>query len=275
MVNWASALRKELSETAKCFATAKGLTHYESRGGTVLFPGDAATSRHGNFNDDGYAAILANAKWAERLKKPHSQRRALPPDRRDDAKELDSSNSSDALLMNCFCYPGAAERILEECLPSIPTEQVEFGVAGKVPLRDGSFDRTELDMRAGEVIFESKLTEADFTSKRRKVVEAYRDLLDVFDAGVLPPIRGRVPKLPVDSQRIGGGCVWISLCPSLRWPSARSVAPVVGGARSHPESRSASAYPLLAVAGGCRGLPGPASRIPAREIRHPNRPIAA
>ena len=188
MVNWASALRRELSEKARCFATAKGLTYYESLGAsrTVLFLGDAATSRHGNFNDDSYAAILANPKWAERLKKPHSQRRALPSDRRDDAKELDSINSSDALLMNCFCYPGAAERILEECLPSIPTGQVEFGVAGKVPLRDGSFDRTELDMRAGEVIFESKLTEADFTSKRRKVVEAYRDLLDVFDAGLLP-----------------------------------------------------------------------------------------
>ena len=42
MVIWASALRKELSERAKCFATAKGLTHYESKGGTVLFPGDAA-----------------------------------------------------------------------------------------------------------------------------------------------------------------------------------------------------------------------------------------
>ena len=188
MVNWASALREELSERAKYFATAKGLIYYESLGAsrTVLFPGDAATSRHGNLNDDSYAAILAHAKWAERLKKPHSQRRALPPDRRDDAMELDSSNSSDALLMNCFCYPGAAVRILQECLPSMPTGQVEFGVAGKAPLRDGAFDKTELDMRAGKVIFESKLTEADFTSKRRKVVEAYRDLLDVFDAGLLP-----------------------------------------------------------------------------------------
>ena len=186
MVSSASALRKELSERARCFATAKGLAHYQSCGGTVLFPADVAASRHGNFNDTSYAAILANAEWAERLKKSHSQRRALPEDRQADAKELDSSNSWDALLMNCFCYPGAAERIFQDCLPSMPTGQVEFGVAGKVPLRNGVFDKTELDMRAGKVIFESKLTEANFTSKRRTIVEAYRDLFDVFDVGLLP-----------------------------------------------------------------------------------------
>ena len=186
MVNWGSALRKGLSERARCFATVKELTYYESRGGTVLFPEDAATSRHGNFIDASYAAILANTERATRLEKTHGQRKALPKDRQADAKELDSCNSSDALLMNCFCYPGAAVRIFQNCLPSMPTGQVEFGVAGKVPLRDGSSDTTELDMRAGKVIFESKLTEPDFTSKRSNVVEEYRDLPDVFDVSLLP-----------------------------------------------------------------------------------------
>ena len=100
--------------------------------------------------------------------------------------ELDSSNSSDALLMNCFCYPGAAERILQGCLRMTPSGPVEFGVAGDVPRRNGKPDTTELDMRVGNIVCEAKLTESDFTSKRATVVEGYRDLRDVFDADLLP-----------------------------------------------------------------------------------------
>ena len=151
-----------------------------------MFPGDPAKLRHGNFIDDGYATILANPTWAKRLEKAHSQRRALPEDRRCDARELDSSNSSDALLMNCFCYPGAAARIFQSFLPLLSTGQLEFGVTGEVPLRNGKFDATELDMRAGTVIFESKLTEADFTECRRAHVERYRDLNTVFAVTLLP-----------------------------------------------------------------------------------------
>jgi hypothetical protein len=123
---------------------------------------------------------------AKRLGKAHSQRHALPEDRRGDAKELDSCNSSDALLMNCFCYPGAAAQIFQRLLPSLPTGRPEFGIAGNVLLQDGSFDTTELDMRAGRVIFESKLTEADFTERPRAHVERYRGLSEVFDVTVLP-----------------------------------------------------------------------------------------
>lgn len=104
--------------------------------------------------------------------------------------ELDSCNSSDALLMNCFCYPGAAERVLRGCLGNAPNGSVEFGVGGNVPLSDGKPDATELDMRVGNVIFEAKLTESSFTCKRAAVVEAYRDFDDVFDASLLPRIKG-------------------------------------------------------------------------------------
>lgn len=189
MTNWAATLRRELAQRAKRFAGAHRVTCYESLSAaspTILFPGDPAKLRHGNFIDDSYAAILANPAWAKRLEKPHSQRRKLPEERRGDARELDSSNSSDALLMNCFCYPGAAARIFQSFLPSLSTGPLEFGVAGKVPLCDGKFDTTELDMRAGTVIFESKLTEADFTECRRAHVERYRDLKTVFAVTLLP-----------------------------------------------------------------------------------------
>ena len=188
MTNWASRLRNELSQRARAFGASQAITWYESLGAapTILFPADANVRRHGNFIDLSYRGILENPLWAERLGKAHSQRRALPEERRAGAKELDSSNSSDALLMNCFCFPGAATRVFQRLLPLLPTGPPEFGVAGNVPLRDGSSDTTELDMRAGAVIFESKLTEADFTERPRAHVERYRDLSDVFDVAALP-----------------------------------------------------------------------------------------
>lgn len=105
--------------------------------------------------------------------------------------ELDSSNSSDALLMNCFCYPGSAERILQSTFQTTPTGPVEFGVNGNVPLRNGRPDTTELDMRIGNIVCEAKLTESDFTSKHTTIVESYRDFHNVFDASLLTQVEGK------------------------------------------------------------------------------------
>ena len=187
MTNWQSTLRRELAQRAKRFGVTHKVTYYESLGAspTIMFPRDPARLRHGNFIDDSYAAILENPTWAKRLEKVHPRCGALPEDRRD-AKELDSSNSSDALLMNCFCYPRAAARIFQSFLPSLSTGPLEFGVAGEVPLLDGTSDKTELDMRAGTVTFESKLAEADFKEAPRARLERYRDLENVFDVTVLP-----------------------------------------------------------------------------------------
>jgi hypothetical protein len=90
VADWASKLRLNLSQRARDFAGAEGLTCYDSLGSvpTVLFPADNSTSRHGNFIDASYRAIVADQRWAGRLKKNHTQRHALPEDRRGDAKEL-------------------------------------------------------------------------------------------------------------------------------------------------------------------------------------------
>ena len=88
--------------------------------------------------------------------------------------------------MNCFCYPEAATRIFQSFLPSLSTGPLEFGVAGKVPLLNGKSDKTELDMRAGTVIFESKLTEPHFYEASAGTLGRYRDLYTVFDVTVLP-----------------------------------------------------------------------------------------
>ena len=213
MTDWAQNLRADLARNAERFADFHGLTAYRSLGKTaptISFPSHGL--RHGDFIDASYRAILANPSWARRLEKPHNQRRALPEDRRHDAMELDSSNSSDALLMNCFCYPGSCTRIFSSLLPGLPTGPVEFGVPGRVPLYDGHADRTELDMRAGTVIFESKLTEAGF---KEKSMERHRDLSSVFDVRLLPKT-GDSYRLPASAQRPGCCRARIPLGTALR-----------------------------------------------------------
>src|SRR5260370_25041280 len=67
-----------------------------------------------------------------------------------------SSLSSDALLMNIFCYPGVTRRI-EVCgilgieAGSLP----EFAFMPRVPLFSEATERTEIDMTLGHTLFEA------------------------------------------------------------------------------------------------------------------------
>ena len=112
-MDWIGQLRSELSSRAQSWAEAQGLPYYLSLGSdpTVLFETNPDGSRHGNFHARAWAAIRANPEWSRRLTKPHQRRSALPEAKQAIAKELDSANSSDALLMNCFCFPGVGSTI--------------------------------------------------------------------------------------------------------------------------------------------------------------------
>jgi hypothetical protein len=138
--------------------------------------------RHGNFLRESYCAIVRTASWRKRLQKAHSQARSALP-REDRAwKELDSSNSSDALLMNIFCFPGMLKnRRVLNLLGVEPGLVPEFGFKPRVPLANGRVDRTEVDMRVGELLVESKLTESDFQRRELALVERYRDFAGVFE----------------------------------------------------------------------------------------------
>jgi len=188
-MDWSSTLRSTLRERALAWAQAQGLPNYNSLGKapTVLFERTDDGQSHGNFHTDAWQAIISNTSWRSRLDKPHSQARALPVAKAATARELDSSNSSDALLMNCFCYPGAAKRILERLGFSMhASAQPEFGVKAKLPLIDESPDATEIDMRVGGIVFEAKLTEKDFTSRPVAHVQRYSGLATHFDLSALP-----------------------------------------------------------------------------------------
>jgi hypothetical protein len=193
MTNWTAKLRNELHDQALQWAKANSIRHYFSLGQspTILFPTAADRSSHGSFHSDSWRAITANDTWANRLNKVHTHTDALPPEMRATARELDSSSSSDALLMNCFCFPGAVPRIMKglglwESIGS--TALPEFGVKAKLPQTLNRQDATELDMKIGSYIFEAKLTEKDFTSSAIEHVHEYTDFNSVFDSSALPVV---------------------------------------------------------------------------------------
>ena len=101
--------------------------------------------------------------------------------------ELDSCTSSDALLMNIFCHPGVKrDGRLAARLGAEPGTSPRFGYKARVPLANGRFDRTEVDLRLADLLVEAKLTESDFQSAEKGVLWAYRDFSDVFDWEQLP-----------------------------------------------------------------------------------------
>jgi len=211
---YAGELRRELMGRNRVWAQGSGrvLPHVESYGASPVIvyepderPADEDLSagspvtnhqRHGNFFDDAYAAIVANKEWLRRFDKIHAQGRALPKAESGRRwRELDSSMSSDALLMNVFLGFGAREldglrRALGVEGDGLPV----FGWKARVPLASGRFDRTEVDMRWGGLLVEAKLTESDLQTRAAKVVEGYRDFDVVFERELLPRLELRAAR---------------------------------------------------------------------------------
>jgi hypothetical protein len=191
---YAAELRRELCVRNLCFAQKYGLPHRESYGQppVICYLPSSDGSEHGNFIRESYQSILRNENWRGRLEKVHTQARSSLPREERRWRELDSCNSSDALLMNIFCHPGAprSERLFD-LLGISKSAKPEFGVRARVPLANGRFDRTEVDMRIGDLLVEAKLTESDFQSCEEKLVRSYRDLEVVFEIDELPQMNGR------------------------------------------------------------------------------------
>jgi len=195
---FASRLRMELG--ARNRLHARGRLHVESFGNPpVIVYAPEEDRRHGNFFDAAYAAIADRPEWSKRFDKIHAQARSLPKVERK-WRELDSSMSSDALLMNVFCTPAVTEspevrrrlgvdvhdmRVGEMTEQGMP----HFGWRARVPLANGRFDRTEVDMRWGGLLVEAKLTESDFQNCHSMVIEPYRDLDAVFERELLPRVQ--------------------------------------------------------------------------------------
>ena len=179
----AGDLRRELSVRGQQIATANGSLHELTAAQTpsVIF-GRTEDHRHGNFYPASYRNICANPNWARRLAKVHTGSRRASPRAGWRWKELDCANSSDALLMNIFC---CRRRVVNRPLCSmlgVPCGLMpQFGFRPEIPLRNGRKDRTEVDMKLGDLMVEAKLTETDFQTATEEMIEKYRDLEEVFD----------------------------------------------------------------------------------------------
>jgi len=203
---FASALRRELGARNRLWA--RGRAHVESYGKPPVIVYSAEESRHGNFFNAAYEAICARPEWMRRFDKIHAQGKSLPkpetgpngePGRR--WREIDSSMSSDALLMNVFCTPGVVEAgAVERALGVDGENAAVFGWKARVALKSGRFDRTEVDMRWGSLLVEAKLTEGDFQTCKAEVVERYRDFDSVFDRELLPRMEVRTARRKEETE---------------------------------------------------------------------------
>ena len=143
-------------------------------------------SRHGNFCSPAFRAICANPEWAKRLKKPYTAGRRIARSGDRARCELDCANSSDALLMNIFCYPGVLRRKEMCSLLGIDVgARPEFGYKPRTSLVNGKRDHTEVDMRLGSLLVEAKLTETGFQSAPLRLLLRYPDFQDIFNVQAL------------------------------------------------------------------------------------------
>lgn len=128
-----------------------------------------------NFNQNSYAAILKKPEWKARLEKKHTSFN-------DGTLEMQSSNSSDALLMNIFCHPRFPSWTGAMRLLGIKdATDIRFGWNPYFVNEDPAF-RTEIDLKIGQGIFEAKLTESGFTEKALADVELYEGFAETFEA---------------------------------------------------------------------------------------------
>ncbi len=147
---------------------------------------------HGNFLAASYRRIRACPEWSRRLNKHYAayKKLARPEDRI--RHELDCANSSDALLMNIFCYPGVTHRKQLCALLGVgPGERPQFGIKPRLALTNDRSDRTEIDMVVGHLLVEAKLTESNFQSVRPELVLRYQGLDAAFEVTELPRSDGR------------------------------------------------------------------------------------
>jgi hypothetical protein len=188
---YASRLRRELGLRNRRWA--RGRPHVESYGNPPVIVYTPESGRHGNFFDAAYTAIAAHPEWMRRFDKIHAQDRSLPKAESGRRwRELDSSMSSDALLMNVFCTPGAPA--VRQALGVDSVAKPVFGWRARVPLASGKFDRTEVDMRWDSLLVEAKLTEGDFQTCKAALIEGYRDFDVVFERELLPRLELRTAR---------------------------------------------------------------------------------
>jgi len=170
-------LKQEIRRASLAFAQTRNLPIDTSHSSAIIFQ-----NLFDNFHPESFASINNpdRPKWLERTKKPHQN---VPS-----TLEMQSSNSSDALLMSIFCHPDIQRWKGIKNLIEVPIDSITFGFPAKVRINGGGSDSTEIDMAIPGVFCEAKLTESDFTQKEVEVVERYDSLQRTFHVEALPRV---------------------------------------------------------------------------------------
>lgn len=182
----AGALRAELGarNLARGASVAHEVTH--GRVPSVVYAEDEEGG-HGNFLRASFRRIVADPEWVLRLGKAYTGSAQLPRGGDRWRGELECAGSSDALLMNVFCYPGVLRRAgVCACLGVNRGLRPRFGVRAELSMRRDEVDRTELDMRVGDLLVEAKLTEGGFGRASRDRLLRYVGIEELFDLDALP-----------------------------------------------------------------------------------------
>lgn len=186
-----AVIRRDLSQ--RNIARASKYGHELSYGEIPSVIYCEEVSRHGNFLPASYRSICANPEWRKRLKKRYTGSRWVAWSGERKRCELDCANSSDALLMNIFCYP----RVL--CRPQLcmllgitPGLLPTFGFKPRIRLLNQQSDQTEVDMKISDLLVEAKLTESGFQPRPSRLLHRYRDLVEVFEVSELPIVSERI-----------------------------------------------------------------------------------
>jgi hypothetical protein len=183
-MDFSRQLRTALVASHKRYAKDRGIPIRRETDSAIIF--GRTEAGHGNFHPESFREILANPGWAGRFDKKHTHFGG------EDVRELDSCQSSDALLMNIFCHPGMASwKGPRDVLGLDRWETPQFG--WKPPLANENPNRTtECDMRIGNTIFEAKLTEGDFQIQSPDVVRGYAHADELLSLEALTNREGKV-----------------------------------------------------------------------------------
>ncbi len=160
-------LRSELKRLAEAYAAQKNLQVDHSHLSAAIFK-----TVEDNFFPESFKAIQKVSDWSKRLEKSHQKVSG--------AMEMQSSNSSDALLTNIFCHPKIGNWKGVRDLLGVASIDPVFGFKPKVRKDGSEGDRTEVDLALNGIFVEAKLTESGFIEKEVVKVEQYTGLRAVF-----------------------------------------------------------------------------------------------
>jgi len=166
------ALKQEIRKHALAFARRRNLRVDDKLASALIF-----YRLDDSLHPESLENIRRTPEWNSRTQKAHPNVTGV--------LEMQSSNSSDGLLMSIFCHPSITKWSGVRKVLGNDIATIAFGVPGVVKIGNDQTDSTEIDMELSGVFCEAKLTETDFTHKRPEVVEHYDRFQETFHSDAL------------------------------------------------------------------------------------------